>query len=407
MAIDEQARLDRLGDKLQSKYSKTRNINQEKLMKKRGIKEVFSAIFSVILSLVFLYSLVFAVGVFSSRVCKTAPSLMGYTYMQVKTGSMTAESIQIGEGVYSSGFNVGDKILIRRVETHSLKVGDKIAFYVDEKSSTSFDRENAEVVDNSDVALKTSFTFGDLFGFQSNLVMKSAKSGSQLVFHHIYSILEDENGTWWFKTQGSSNEFEDYWTVNEGYVLGVYDDTQGGQTMMGILDFITSKVGLFVTILIPLLLIASLIIVDLCKNLSLAKLEWDCVEEKRKITDEICVKNNIGYRMSNSTKYKILAQAEDDETALYISLLWRDGSAPNSIKKYYTRKRIILRRNKQLLLLNRQCEEMIKNGEDKIKVATYYDGQKREIEEREAEARKRFKELARAREKENISGKEN
>ena len=63
------------------------------------------------------------------------------------------------------------------------------------------------------------------------------------------------------------------------------------------------------------------------KNIQIAKLELDCVEEKRKITDDICVKNKVGYQMSNKTKYKILAQATDENRNEYIKLLWKDGTA--------------------------------------------------------------------------------
>ena len=161
--------------------------------------------------------------------------------------------------------------------------------------------------------------------------------------------------------------------------------------MARVLHFLTTPIGLVATILVPLLLVGLLILLDVIRNAYLAKLELDVVEEKRKITDESCVKQNVGYRISNKTKYKVLAQAEDDEKLLYLSLLWKDGTAPNALKKYCLQKQIYLHPVKQLLLLNRECEQMYKNGVDMEEIASHYSINKAKIEEKEKATNKRIR----------------
>ena len=121
------------------------------------------------------------------------------------------------------------------------------------------------------------------------------------------------------------------------------------------------------------------------------KLELDCIEEKRKITDPICVKNNIGFNMSKKNKYKILAQAKAKDKLTYISLLWRDGKAPNAIKKYVMRKDLLLRPNRKLLELNRKCEKMFKQGKKSETIARFYLIEKAKIEQEQQALRNRLK----------------
>lgn len=138
-----------------------------------------------------------------------------------------------------------------------------------------------------------------------------------------------------------------------------------------------------------------LIVLSFAKDIQRAKLELDVVEEKRKLTDEICVKNGIGFSMDKKTKYKVLAQADEGEKQTYISLLWKDGTAPTSIKKYYLRKRILLSGMEKLLNLNRECEKRLKDGEKPEKVAKYYLAEKEKITKEQKAKEKRMKNIRR------------
>ena len=63
------------------------------------------------------------------------------------------------------------------------------------------------------------------------------------------------------------------------------------------------------------------------------------------------------------------------------------------IKKYYIRKRILLRPMEDKLKLNRECEKKFKRGNKPTNIAKYYLQEKQKIENREREIRRRLKNI--------------
>jgi hypothetical protein len=179
--------------------------------------------------------------------------------------------------------------------------------------------------------------------------------------------------------------------IKEDYVLGIYDTSRSGEVLSVMLNFMTTSLGFYLVILFPVILVGVLWLGEVLRNLYYAKLECDVVEQKRKITDEICRKAQIGYRMSNKTKLKVLAQASLEEKQEYINLLWKGGKAPNKIKKYYIEKRILLKPIQQLLEVNQKCEQMFSNKVSHEEIARYYIKEKNEITKQEARIQKQIK----------------
>lgn len=384
-------KIKKTASKLYVKYTKKRNINESRLQKhSKTASKVCHIVFSAIMIILALLAGVFCVGTVLSKVNQTPPTFMGYSFMQVLTGSMTSDNIEINGVIYESGHKEGDHIVVRSVDTDTLKVGDKIAFVVNAESFNEFyqnDREEISPV--SDTKYKTDFS--RFFGFYPSEVYTACKGGSRIVFHHVAEVYEDESGARWFKTIGSSVGMKDYWVIKEDYVLGIYDTSKTGVVLSSVLDFITTSLGFYLVILLPVILVAILWISDLIRNLYYAKLECDVVEQKRKITDEICKKVQIGYRMSNKTKLKVLAQASMEEKQEYINLLWKDGKAPNRIKKYYIEKRILLKPIEQLLEVNQKCEQMLAEQVSHEDIARYYMKEKQNITKQEARIKKQIK----------------
>jgi len=380
-SVDRQ--LKKTAKKLHKKYSRKRKIN-EKLLKERSVVEkIFSGIFDVFCTVLIVLSVYMCYANISARVQKTNPTLVGFTNMRIATGSMV-----------KSGHNIGDVIMVRSVDTDTLKVGDKIAFYVSPINTTKFNSTTKTIVDNSQINetvykndIKT------LLGIPSDAIKKEASRNSKQVFHHIVEIFEDEKGQRWFKTKGSSNNYVDHWTINESTVIGIYDDSPTATFLANMLNSISSMTGLIVCIVVPLILLAIMVIPSCMRDVQRAMLELDVVEEKRKLTDDICVANNIGYEMDYETKFKVLACAPDDEKMLYISLLWRDGTAPHNIKKYYLRKEINLSSIEKLRDVNRECEKMFKDNVPMTKIAKYYNSEKAKIEKEQEEYKKTLKSL--------------
>lgn len=363
-------KIDSTAKKLTKKYNKKRKVNDKKLLTEKSVlNKIVGGFMTVFMAIVILISCMLCFTTIVGRVQNTTPTFMGYNFMQISSGSMQA-----------SGFEVGDKIVTRTVKTDTLKPGDKISFYVYKNSYKNFNHLTRHEVTSFDEKVEYDMTISLAFGFQTVEKQEAAKANSKIVFHEIIRVYEDSNGERWFKTKGSSNSIEDVWFIHESMVIGVYSDGAMSNMMANLLSFLTSTRGVLYIVLLPLLLLAIIIIIDIMKNIRVVFLELDVVEEKRKLTDEICVKNNVGYQMDKKTKYKVLAQADDDEKMEYLALLWPNGTAPNSIKKHYLRKSIVLRPMKKLLDVNRQCEKMLKDGVEPKKVAEYYLVEKTNIE---------------------------
>ncbi len=396
-----QKALDRTAQKLKSKYSKRRPINQ-KALKPRTPFQIFS---SVVLNIITWLLAILAGLVCISSVTASAngvcPSFAGYSNFRIVSGSMVA-----------SGHKIGDTIIVRAVDTHTLKPqhyengqfvpGDKIAYYRSDDISALYPTDST-LIDASVIPdTRYKFEIGYLIGAKSEQVIESARNGAMLVFHHVYEVREDATGTRWFKTYGSSNGLKvnqndttaspDDWWVREDLVIGIYDDSPFATAMSGVIGAFSASGGVFL-LFIPVGLLIFLIVKESVRDVQLAKLELDCVEEKRKITDEICVRNGIGFRMNKETKYKILVQAPEKDRLNYISLLWKDNTVPREVKKYVLRKQALLKPTQRLLEVNRQCQQMFREGVDSQKIAKYYAEEKEKVEAEEAAIRQRVREL--------------
>lgn len=359
---------------LKRKYNKKRVVN-EKLLKPKSVPQrVIEIILDVILGLLVVCSSIVCFSSINSALQGVSPSFMGVSNLTVESGSMV-----------NSGLNIGDTVIVRTVDTHTLNEGDIIAFYVYAPDYRSFNINSCIRV-KENVENKYVFNVRSLLGFQTDAIKTAAKSGSRLIIHHIRSIYEDDNGVRWFKTYGSANVdtltgkvVDDVWFVSENMVLGLYDDSETAKFYATIVKSVSTSYGLII-VLIPVFLLVIIIIAECVNDVELAKLELDCVEEKRKITDPVCVKNNVGFNMDLKTKFKILAQATEENRNEYVALLWRGGTVPDSIRKYVTKKNILLSYNRKMLELNRTCEAMFKEKQSDGKVAKYYLKEKERLE---------------------------
>ena len=371
--------LNKTAKELHEKYNKKRKINEKFLKKKTPAKKVFSIFFDVICIAMLVCAFVVSFSIFNTTINGYMPNFVGYSNLVVSSKSMV-----------KSGYNVGDIVIIHSVDTKTLNVDDKIAFYHYPSSYINFDPTTATDISSKTSKTKYSLTFKQLFGFQTEEFKKASSVKSKIIVHHIRAIYEDENGTRWFKTYGSSNGSDDTWWVNENYIIGIEDQSGLSKAVIGLVDVAAKPQG-FLLFLIPITILTIVLVYSFLKNLQIAKLELDCVEEKRKITDEICVKNNVGFQMSQKTKLKILAQATDENRNEYINLLWKNGRVPSGIKKYYMRKELVLKANKDLLNLNRECENMFKQGVQPRQIAKHYLVEKRKIELRKESIQKGLK----------------
>ena len=133
-------------------------------MKKAG--KIFSRIMAVISVVIFILGLTIFVSVLRASAGK-APSVFGFSVLQVTSGSMEPE------------IPVGGIVVVRKVKPESLKVGDVISFY-------------------------------------SNDVDISGKVNT----HRIVEIKQSESGEKIFRTKGDANEYADTAAVFEIDLVG-------------------------------------------------------------------------------------------------------------------------------------------------------------------------------------------
>lgn len=133
-------------------------------MKKAG--KIFSRIMAVISVVIFILGLTIFVSVLRASAGK-APSVFGFSVLQVTSGSMEPE------------IPVGGIVIVRKVKPESLKVGDVISFY-------------------------------------SNDVDISGKVNT----HRIVEIKQSESGEKIFRTKGDANEYADTAAVFEIDLVG-------------------------------------------------------------------------------------------------------------------------------------------------------------------------------------------
>ncbi len=372
-------KLEAKAKKLAKKYAKQRKVNEKLLRPKKWWQSLLTWTSSILMLFVIFIATTFSVSVVVSKINKTAPIYLGTSCMKIASGSMKA-----------SGFEIGDVIVTHSVKPETLSVGDNIAFYVSYNDMRRFNSQTAKLIETNQ-KIKFTTPISTLLGIHSKKISTAAKTGCKIVFHQIVAVYEDENGERWFKTKGTSNSSSDTWTISESMVIGAHATNGFSKMVAAILNAITNDPRLLVCCtLLPFILVVILVAGNLIKDIALIMIELDIVEEKRKLTDDICVRNKIGYQMGTKVKYKVLAQAKPEEFSLYMSLLWENGSTPANVKKYYKRKALLLRKNQELLELNRECQEMFKNNETPTKIAKHYNDKRSEIEKRHKERVKKL-----------------
>jgi len=377
---------------LQRQYYKRRKINEKFIKQKSLAKKITSLLFDAVLVVVALACGLICFCNISSRLQNLPPSIGGYMAMQIVSGSMRA-----------SGFEIGDSVMIKAVETDTLEVGDKIAFYVYTPSYRNFSKNKCtKITSDQEVELQYTNNIQSFLGLQNADVQVAAKANSRRVFHQIIGIYEDKDGVRWFETKGTSNLTKDRWYVKETLVVGAYNDSSTANIMAFIINTMTSSIGTIVILMIPLVIIAGFIVAICMKDVYLSMIESEVVEEKRKLTDEICVKNKIGFGMATKTKYKVLATAAPEDKLAYIGLLWKDGKEPDALKKYYLRKRMLIKPLEEKNALHRECEKLFEAGENPREIAKYFEEQEAKIEAKYDNIKDRLKNIHEVREEEKL-----
>ena len=304
------------------------------MSKKKSGTRIFYRILSDLVTIIMIPAILLALYacflMFRAQKDGTAVSMFGYSPVRVLSGSMIA-----------SGFEINEVVMIKEVNTKSLKKGDIIAFYVYTKGIPAgldpytFD----EYIAPEGISEKADFSFKKFLGEKNELQTQAGAAHESIWFHKIVDIRIDENGDLWIKTWGTSNKdaygnpiYDAFWT-REDLVVGKYVETAG--FISTCLGFLGSNTGIVFLVIVPLgilLIVLSIQFIDAYDRYSMEKkIRKDAI----KITDDLSIKKQIGYDLSSETKLMVLSNEKDAiKKQEAINLMWKKDEKPRNIVKY-------------------------------------------------------------------------
>ena len=359
-------KLNRIAKKLEKKYTRVSFASTKHVKSRTKLQSSMFSIGYFLLSCSVLCCAILCFSAFFNAINHTPSTLFGYSTLSISNLAV-------------NDFASNDILTIKNVDPHTLKQGDIIAFYPSEKSNTEFfNVEKSEYTLPSDTETKFSSSFLQFIGFHSPAIYSTSQTGAKLTIGQVTNCFKDVQSKLWFKAQGLNSAEIAKLIVDENSIVGIYV-TNAPTLITTLIQFFSSITGLVLLILFPIVVIFGIFFQSDIKNIKLNKLEQDVIEQKIKLTDPICVKNEIGYRMPFSFKLKVLSQASQDELARYVSLLWRDGYKPSAVRKYVHKNQTKLSPIRKLCALNNECEARFRSGEDITQIAKYYLSQKNKI----------------------------
>ena len=401
---------DKLYKKLSRKFNKLPIIVDESKIRQpqNGFLRFLRICIDCVCVLLFILFSSFVLSTTYSRINSLIPTYMGYSMCSIGSSSMEA-----------SGFYTGDHVMVRSVDTKTLKEGDIIAFYANNSDYNSTSISSFVKIDNSSANIKYHATVSQLFGGQNADMMSVAKQGNPIYFHHIVDVFEDSDGVRWFRTKGSSNAMADQTIilnsdgsrsfltcgyVSEKMVVGAYDGSGFCGALSNVYNVLLSSTTLSITlVLLPVIVLAVIIIIGSVNDARLAVVECQVVAGKRKLTDHVCKKHDIGYNLTTGDKYKVIAKTNPDEIPSIIPLMWRDGKRSDAIRKYYLRKKLYLRVVKEREELDEKCKQMLADNASPRQIVDYYESERKRIARLEKRIKKRVKYISRKNRKSNNS----
>lgn len=188
-------------------------------------KEVFRKIMTVLSVVIFVFGLFIFVSVLNASAGKV-PSVLGFSFMQIQTGSMEPE------------YPVGSIVVTRKIDVDKLEKGDVISFY------------------SSDPQTK-----------------------GMPITHRIVEKNRTSGGSPFFTTKGDANDFDDSYTVGSLSIIGkvVYNiGTVGGS----IISVLKNPNVIFCFIVLPLIFITFGEAVNLVTLIVKSKEENEAIKEE-------------------------------------------------------------------------------------------------------------------------------
>lgn len=168
---------------------------------KKGFKRVGSALVTILIVVLVLFSIIISISSITTKANNGVPDLFGYTPFSVQTNSMQPT------------INKGDYIFVEKCDANALEVGDIVTYF-------TF-IEGQRVINTHRIV--NVYVNGDIIEYQ---------------------------------TQGDNRETNpepDKMLLSPGDVIGKYNDSKI-PVMGAVIDFLSTRLGFFLVILLPVLL---------------------------------------------------------------------------------------------------------------------------------------------------------
>ena len=269
---------------------------------------VLGIIGDIIFYPVIIISLLSSCFMFLSKKEGKVPQFSGVSLVRILSRSME-----------NSDFYRGDSVIVKRVNTDDLKVGDIIAFYYYRDSVDT--GLTLTVVADKDKDERNEFVANENFSVTGRTERNKLNYKKiSVYFHHIERIFYDEGGTAFFQTKGSSNSGVDSYKIREDLVVGRYVHTP--DIIRNIIRFCSTAMGMIILVVTPLsilILLQSLSIIEQINNIVL---ERKVLERKEDWNTEEAFKANIGIEMDVTNKVYFYAIIPEKERQEVWSFLW-------------------------------------------------------------------------------------
>lgn len=296
---------------------KHHHAHREKKMnsvKNKSIKSKVLSVISTVLYVVLLLLLVFALIANLGKKDNQISGLFGFSFAVVQSGSMI-----------DGGFDVGDMVLIKSVNTDNLKKDDIIVFY---KYKDPADNQVLSYVTEHKITDEiSSGTYQDFSSDDSMLnrgtTQNAVNANSMLVFHRIVDIYVDQYGERFFETKGDSNGVKDDILIREDFVCAVY--VGSSPFIQDVLQFVTSPTGLCVVILLPILLTIGLQIFSFMSEVRGTTAASKLLSRKLKYKDIDFTKIKVAEYLSEPEKVYLYDITDPEDKLNLAIILWDEG----------------------------------------------------------------------------------
>lgn len=275
---------------------------------------ILGVIADILIYPVIIVSLICCIVMFSAKKQGKVPSFVGYSLVQVTSGSMKKD-----------GFLVRDSVFVKRVDTDTLRpdadesnFDSIIAFYHYDTGTDKNVAGKTLITDFDNLPYEDSDTI-DYSGGRVTLKTVYEKK-AKVYFHRVIGIYMDEDGIRYFKTKGSSNSSADSYLVREDLVAGKYINTP--VWIRNVFSFCNSSLGMILMVVIPLsilILFQSLSIIEQVNNIILEK---KIINGEEYWNTEDAWKANIGFEMDLPSQVYFYAKSKPTERKELFDFLW-------------------------------------------------------------------------------------